>query len=135
MHHAKERNPLAGIKARKVRDHMEAVEAYERQMRQSGAAVERPPGQRLSFWLGQAAREVREEAGVRPEEIALAVGKGKEMIDRFERGHTRPQDLEELLVVYAKLTGLDDPRDIPVRALRMWFEHGEAPAQEGHKGS
>lgn len=128
MHHTKERNPLAGIKARKVRDPSAALAAFEEQMHQTALDMDRPAGQRLSFWLGQASREMREEAGVRTEQIALQVGHGKEMVDRFERGQTRPQDLEGLLVVYAQTLGVPDAREIAVRALRMWFEHGEAPS-------
>lgn len=85
------------------------------------------PGDKLFFWLGQAAKQIREESGVRPEAIATRVDVGKETVTRFEAGRTRPHELELMLAAYADCVGLEDAREIVVRGVRMWYEHGEPP--------
>jgi transcriptional regulator with XRE-family HTH domain len=86
------------------------------------------PGQRLFFWIGQAAKARREDAGLSLEKVAAEIGLGKETVDRFEKGRTRPHELEAMLVGYATLTGLDDPRDIAAQAVRLGYEAGVNPA-------
>ena len=128
MPNTAERNPLFGIKGRKMRASSPTARAWLDTIGQTPAAMDLIPGQRLSFWIGQAAKARREEAGIRLEAVAADTQVGKETVDRFEKGRTRPQGLEEMLVAYAKLTGLDDPREIVVAAVRLWYDAGVNPA-------
>lgn len=98
-------------------------------MREALESMEgRPPGERFLFWLGQAARQLREEADVSPAAVTTPAGVKREAtIEAFEKGQNMPRDLERMLLAYAKLCGLDDPRDIVRDALRLWYEHGEPP--------
>lgn len=120
-----ESNPLFGMKGRKVRT---SGSAWLDTIGQTPAEMDFIPGQRLFFWIGQAAKARREDAGLRLEAIAAETGHGKETLDRFEKGRTRPHELEVMLVGYAKLTGLEDPRDIVAQAVRLWYENGVNPA-------
>jgi hypothetical protein len=121
-----ERNPLFGIKPRKLRTTRTGTGTSAVIGHTSGEMTNLIPGQRLSFWLGQAAQARREDAGIRLEAIAAEIGVGKETLDRFEKGRTLPHDLEAVLVGYAKLTELDDPREIAVQAVRLWYEANAA---------
>jgi transcriptional regulator with XRE-family HTH domain len=123
-----ERNPLFGIKARKMRGDTTTARAWLDTIGQTPGAMDLVPGQRLFFWIGQAAKARREDAGIRLEGTAAEIGVGKETVDRFEKGRTRPHELEAMLVGYAKLTGLEDPRDIVAQAVRLWYEAGVNPA-------
>lgn len=126
MHELEERNPLAGIRGRNLRDRIGlAIAAAERMDETEEVGLN--PGQRLFFWLGQAARQLREEADVRPEAVAIKADVGKETVTRFEVGRTRPHEIDLMLAAYAECVGLGDPREIVVLAVRMWFEHGSAP--------
>lgn len=82
-------------------------------------------GRELLFWLAMVARKIREDAGISPE--TLAVGGSGNMLRRFERAETWPQELEDVLWLYAWLDGSNDPRVILRRALDLWQKHGEAP--------
>lgn len=86
-----------------------------------------PAGQKLLYWLGQAARSVRETAGVSRAEIAVAVKRDQSAVERFENGQTMPQQLERVLAAYAAACNLDDPRDILQAALHLWYKHGTPP--------
>jgi hypothetical protein len=89
--------------------------------------VHPPAGQRFLYWLAEAAKQVREHAGVRPETVASILDVGIHRIDRFEKAENWPRDAEQLLAAYAAATGLEDARDIYQRALDLWYEHGTAP--------
>lgn len=127
-------NPLAGIKTRKMRGtpNLGGVDIHP--FRHDAAVAPHAPGERLFFWLGQAAREAREEAGIRAEAVAIRINRGKETVIRFEHGRTRPHELELMLAAYAECIGLDDPRDLVVRAVRKWYEHGTPPTLNGDGG-
>lgn len=91
-----------------------------------------PPGHRFSYWLGKAAREVREEADGTLPSIASKLGRrGIAGLERFERGQTLPQRLEQVLAAYALEAELEDPREIIVRAMRDWFQGGGPPVLNG----
>lgn len=84
------------------------------------ASVELPPTDRMGYWLGRAARSYRESAGVVRSQIAGAVAIDQSTVARFEAGQSWPRPLDEMLEAYAKLSGLDDARDIWERALQLW---------------
>jgi hypothetical protein len=125
-----ERNPLFGIKSRKVRGTNPTGRQWLDTIGQTPGEMDFIPGQRLFFWIGQAAKARREDAGIRLEGMAAEIGRGKETLDRFEKGRTRPQELEAMLVGYAKLTALQDPRDIVADGVRLWYDAGVSPAEE-----
>jgi hypothetical protein len=109
-----------------------STDLAERMRQASEASMSvRPPGERLLFWLGQAALRAREEADLKPATIASTLGRREATIENFEKGLHMPQDLEAVLAVYAEACGLDDARDLVRDALRLWYEHGEAPSQNG----
>lgn len=88
----------------------------------TSAPMEPPPDQRMSFWIGLAARKAREEAGVVRSQIAGPLGIDQSTVTRFETTTSWPDKtgIDELLTVYAELSGVEDPRDIWERALKMW---------------
>jgi hypothetical protein len=86
-----------------------------------------PAGQRFLYWLAEAAKDLREQAGVRPETVASIMDVGIHRIDRFEKAENWPRDPDRLLAAYATATGLEDPREIYQRALNLWHAHGTAP--------
>lgn len=130
MPNTAERNPLFGIKPRKMRGNVTPSTTWLDRISQTSGDMDLVPGQRLFFWIGQAAKAHRENAGIRLEGMADDIGRAKETLDRFEKGRTRPQELEVMLVSYAKLTGLNDPRDIVADAVRLWYDAGVSPADE-----
>lgn len=87
----------------------------------------RPPGQRFLFWLGEAARQLREEHGLGPSAVSARLGVREATVESFEKAKNMPRDLEALLAAYAAVCDLDDPRDIVRDALRLWYECGEGP--------
>lgn len=86
-----------------------------------------PPGQRLLYWLAEAATKVRTDAGASPEHIAALLGVGAETIKRFERAKHWPSDPDRLVAAYAVIGGLQDAREIYQQALDLWYEHGTKP--------
>jgi transcriptional regulator with XRE-family HTH domain len=94
--------------------------------------VELPPTERMGYWLGQAARGYRESAGVVRSQIAGAVAVDQSTVARFEAGQSWPREIDEMLDAYAKLSGLDAPRDIWERALGLW---AAAKGPEGAKAA
>jgi hypothetical protein len=89
--------------------------------------VSAPAGQRFLYWLAEAAKQLREHAGVRPETVASIMDVGIHRIDRFEKAENWPRDAERLLAAYAQAVGIPDARDIYQRALDLWYEHGTSP--------
>jgi transcriptional regulator with XRE-family HTH domain len=123
-----ERNPLFGLKGRKMGNQAKAFRAALDEIAQTEGVVDGlAPGQRLFFWIGQAARHAREDAGLSLEAVAVELGEGKEKVDRFEKGRNRPRNIEEVLLAYAKVANIKDPRDIVANGVRDWYEHGEVP--------
>lgn len=123
-----ERNPLFGIKARKMRGTGHAGDAWTDWIGQAADSMGLVPGQHLSFWIGQAAKRAREDAGLSLEAVAADLKLGKETLDRFEKGQRQTRGLERILVAYAQLAGVPDARDIVAQAVRLWYESGFDPA-------
>lgn len=85
-------------------------------------------GQRFRTWLAQAARDARIQAGAREDHISSLLAKGSiDKIKRFEKGETMPPNIEEVIAAYAKVAGIEDPRDLFRLALGLWYDHGAAP--------
>jgi hypothetical protein len=109
-------------------DHATPVEGDGVTTNQTSREVpEAPAGQRFLYWLAEAAKRLREEAGVRPETVASIMDVGIHRIDRFEKAENWPRDPDRLMAAYATATGLQDPREIYQRALELWHAHGTAP--------
>jgi hypothetical protein len=91
----------------------------------------------MSYWLAQACRQIREEAGVHQIDIAALVRKpipgggtkpsAISSVYRFEIGTGWPRNADEYVNAYAKTAGLADPRLVWDRALALWRKHGENP--------
>ena len=76
---------------------------------------------RMLTWLGGAARECRETAGLRRIQIASQAGLDTDVtIRRFEEGKTWPRKLDHILAVYADSCSIRDARDIWQKALDNW---------------
>lgn len=86
-----------------------------------------PPGQRLLYWLAEAAKQVRIDADASPERVADVLGRDGATIKRFEKAKHWPADADQLVAAYAQVGGLADAREIYQRALDLWYEHGTAP--------
>ena len=94
---------------------------------QGGGTVARMVGTRMSYWLAQACRLVREDAKLSQTRVAGEVGVRETSVYRFEIGSSWPRDPERYVNAYAKLAGLEDPRTVWMRALELWGQHGENP--------
>lgn len=125
----RKRNPLAGIKRPQTAGDAAARAALAKRMREAFVVEPsgRPPGDKLLFWLGEAALRLREEAGLGPSAVAAKLGKREGTVEAFEKGVNMPRNLEAMLAAYAEVVGLNDSRDIIRDALRLWYEYGEAP--------
>lgn len=89
---------------------------------------EYPPGETFLYWLGVAAREMREQAGVSMVAVAAALGMNTTKgVERFERAEHFPNSLEWTLAAYGQELGIDS-REIVARALELWYDNGEAPS-------
>lgn len=90
-------------------------------------------GTRMAYWLAQACRLTREEAGLSQTKVAGEVGVRETSVYRFEIGGGWARDPEKYVNAYAQLAGQDDPRQIWDRALELWRDHGENPltAEDG----
>jgi hypothetical protein len=87
-------------------------------------------GTRMAYWVAQACRLTREDAGVHQTQVAACVGKRESSVYRFEVGNTWPRDADDYVNAYALTADLDDPRPIWDRALALWREHGANPFEE-----
>lgn len=85
------------------------------------------PGQTLHYWLAHLMREAREDAGVKPSEIAGLLSVDQSTVMRFEDGITWPKQIDQYLAAYAKLLEVADARDFYAEALRRWHKGGEPP--------
>jgi hypothetical protein len=100
----------------------------------SNASREVPdvPGETFAYWLGAAAKQMREHAGVERDEIVALISHGKLMaayarVERFEKAENWPRDVDQLVAAYAQAIRLDDPRDIYQHALDLWNKYGQPP--------
>jgi transcriptional regulator with XRE-family HTH domain len=83
----------------------------------------------MSFWLAQAARQIREAADVKQVEIAARMGRtDQSTVYRFEEGNRYSRDLDLMIAAYAEECGVGDPRGIWALAHELWMEHGRAPS-------
>lgn len=95
-------------------------------------------------WLGEAARDCREAAGLRRIQIASQAGLHTDVtVKRFEEGRTWPRNIDQLLATYAETCSAlendecwvkGDPRNIWQRALDNWRANDEAPSNPKVRG-
>ena len=86
------------------------------------ASVDLPPEERIKLWLGRAARQHREAAGIVRSQIAGRLAMDSGTLGRFERGESLPNDLDAVVAAYAEATDADHARDIWATALQLWAE-------------
>lgn len=82
------------------------------------------PGRTFVYWLAQACKRAREEAGLTQSDIRAA---NQPRVSRFEKHAKWPDDPEELVQAYAQALGLKDSRALWELALEYWIEHGQPP--------
>lgn len=105
----------------------------------------------MTFWLGLAAREARDQAGLIRSEIAGPARVSDSAIRGFETGRSAPRELDAVVNAYVELAGLRDWRELYERALMLSrerqdtepFEHpirqaaetalGESPSRSAPK--
>lgn len=95
-------------------------------------AVHEPPlegsaaqGREIVYWLANACKGLREEAGVRTATIAHYSGEGAHTVERFERVERFPEHLDPIVAAYARVAGFTDDRDVYLEAIDLWIEQGE----------
>lgn len=98
----------------------------------SGQA-ESTPGRRLSYWIGQALRNAREDARVPKSYIAALLNESETTITRLEKddglyAEFWGRDIDRAVWAYAYAIGIDDPRELWQHALNDWYEKGALPA-------
>ena len=82
--------------------------------------VEVAAEEQMLYWLGRAAKEIRDEAGLTRSQVAGALAVDQSKIQRFELGHSWPHDIDSVLNAYASLAELEHPREVWKRALKLW---------------
>lgn len=92
------------------------------------AMVELDRTDRMAFWVGQVARRYRESAGVKRSQIAGAMAIDQSTVTRFETSGRFSSNIDEILLTYAELTGVEDPRDIWAAAVASWPSEGSLTA-------
>ena len=92
-----------------------------------------PGGQRLQWWIAQAARDTRREHGIHPGAVAALVDVNQRTIDRFELAESWPDDLDRYIAAYARAAGIDDAREIYELALQRWREQGAPLTLDEHQ--
>jgi hypothetical protein len=80
----------------------------------------------MVYWIAEAAKEAREEAGRLQVHVAAGLDKNQSAIARFEDHKNQPRDLDQTIAAYAEDLDID-PRQLWARALEMWIA-AEAPA-------
>lgn len=92
------------------------------------------PGRQFKSWIGETLRRRREEAGI---PIGMLTGPlaSEDTLKRIE-GAQGPdkqsyQTMDDAVAVYAYALGLDDPRELFIDALELWFKEGAAPQASG----
>ncbi len=85
----------------------------------------RDPGNRMIWWLAQAAIDARGE--VSGQKVAKLAGVSPQTVYNFEKGTGWGQNLEGLLAAYAEVGEYEDARDLIQEALDQWRQHGSAP--------
>ena len=82
------------------------------------------PTDGMRYWLPDTLKDLRKQAGIRPETVGHHAQLSAGQISRFESGQNWPRDLDRLVRAYAKALGADDPRDLWKLALARSYEHG-----------
>ena len=74
--------------------------------------------------LGEAAREARSAASIRPIQVAVHVGRDTKAVLSFERGLTWPRNFDVFLDRYAEAVGVK-PVQIWQRAMALYLAEAE----------
>lgn len=89
-----------------------------------------PPGRTLRYWVRITLKQARENADIKPRAISNLLDIDQSTIYKFERGAHWPDEVDQIVAAYADATGVGDPRDFYVQALKNWRADGEAPRIE-----
>jgi transcriptional regulator with XRE-family HTH domain len=89
----------------------------------------------LDYWLGITMRELREEQHVKRSEVAARMLCAEVTVLNFEKGKTRPREVDQFLAAYAELLGVQDPLDFYDIALARMRSDGLPPRVEIAEGT
>lgn len=85
-------------------------------------------GARMSYWIASVLQDVRSEASISEEQIAISLGVNWRTIRRLEQGASMGRDIDAFVAGYAYLIGIDDARELWERALQAWYKSGSPPS-------
>jgi len=85
------------------------------------------PGRSLSYWISETLRSARENARIRPDDLARILNVNPKTIERLERDESFDRHIDRYLAGYAYAIGLEDARQLWEMALQRWYKHGAAP--------
>jgi transcriptional regulator with XRE-family HTH domain len=89
----------------------------------------------LDYWLGVTMKELREAQDVKRSEIAARMLCAEVTVLNFEKGKTRPREVDQFLAAYAELLGFDDPLVFYEIALQRMRTKGMPPRVEVEAGT
>lgn len=86
-------------------------------------------GEQLSTYLGHLLEEKRTKADpyISRAKIARLLVVTEQTVERLELKPGLPPDVDRYVAGYARLLGIDDPRDIYLEAIDRWKKHGPRP--------
>lgn len=73
----------------------------------------------MAFWLGRAARDLRERHGVTLLDVATRAGVSESVVSRFEQGTGWRRRTDAIVAAYARELGVT-PQDVWSAALESW---------------
>lgn len=87
---------------------------------------------RLAYWIGRQVKPIRKpDENGRPavgwRELEHLAGADRTTLLAFENGERLAPDFDRYLTAYARVGGIDDPRELLDNALREWMLEGFPP--------
>jgi transcriptional regulator with XRE-family HTH domain len=80
----------------------------------------------MRYWLGRAARAMREEADRMIIDIAVRARTTESTVSRFETAKTQPSNIDAMIAAYAKELGVE-PIEVWLRAIQLWTDRQATP--------
>ena len=83
----------------------------------------------MRYWLARTLREIREAQGLSQQDVAQTAGGGIDhaTISRLENNLTWPGNLDEIIVAYATIAKIEDPRDLWLQVIARYRKEGTIP--------
>jgi transcriptional regulator with XRE-family HTH domain len=94
----------------------------------SGRTEDGGAGRRLSYWLSETLKALRQDAGIEEDDVARILKVDRNTVRRIEREESFDRNkIDSYLAGYAFILGMDDPRDLWDLALDRWWAEGAPP--------